>query len=578
MGVGKTLKMEIVKPLNRALRPPGLGGTPSASYSVSWASSNNSVARVNQRGIVAGISEGTVTITATLTWGAHGPSTILRSRVKVGPPVSSFGGPEKMSLLEYCTGKLMVQPLDRTGQPLNDRPVAWQSSSPEVASIRPLSWSINRQHIESIGTTSSAAVDTVFFHQTALVFGGQAGHALITATCEDITKTIEVTVDESVPASLRINPSQLVLDVQHTGRAFALVLNSEGCIDPDTSISWQIADQAVAIILPATLGPQSCEVQGLKAGTTTLTATISTGLTASIEITIPAVNDIILTPSLLELDIGADQGQSIAASPISSENEPLENRTISWSTNNDCITLQPAIGYTTTATGQHAGTATVTAECEGIKRTMEVTVPSVNSISVTPTSATISLGSHVTLLATPRSSSGRALRNRALTWRKSNNIVSLQPTSGYTTTVTGNNPGDVAVTAISEGVDSPPVNIHVKTSCSSSSLSVDCRQWCGYFDEVGYCHGQPIINSLIVIQGTNIEPEFCEENLSEYFYSERQNPQLDCGFDCLAHVYFSFVGLKPGKWRVLVWFSLDPPIELIVRLNQGEGKSVYFLR
>jgi uncharacterized protein YjdB len=422
-------------------------------YSVRWTSSDPLTATVDANGKVTGLRAGIATITATLKWQNTGPALIRRSRISVGTPVAAVQVARSLSIPHYCTKEITAQPFDSQGRPLDDRPVRWVSNAPQVVAVR-----------QSSGTNaiSLSAANDIYYRRTALLLGGQVGQAVITVTSESVTRTVTVVVGPSDPTSLELLPDQLELDVQETAYAMGVIHNQEGCIDPGASLVWKTDDPTVATVTTLSQ-PQRVAVQGLKVGTTKLTAMTQNGLTAGIDVSIPPVNVVVVNPrDNLELDLGAQR--TVTATTLSSSGKILRNRVVTWGVSSSAITAQPSSGNVTTVTGKAVGSAVLMASSEGISTSLSVTVPTVASVTISPSSATLSVGSSKDFTATLRSSSGTPLNNRALTWSASNNRVTLQSSTGYTVRVTGSSSGDASLIASSEE-KSGSASIHVRTYC-----------------------------------------------------------------------------------------------------------------
>src|SRR5207245_5664130 len=101
-------------------------------------------------------------------------------------------------------------------------------------------------------------------------------------------------------------------------------------------------------------------------------------------------------------------------------------------------------------TGAAAGSATITATSEGQAGSAAVTVNlvPVASVSVSPVSASVTVGQTVQLTATPRDANGIPLSGRLITWVSSAPAVAAVSTGGL---VTGVATGTVTITATSEG-------------------------------------------------------------------------------------------------------------------------------
>jgi len=137
----------------------------------------------------------------------------------------------------------------------------------------------------------------------------------------------------------------------------------------------------------------------------------------------------------------------LTATARDSSGNALSGRTVTWASSNTSVATVSASGL---VTGKVAGTATITATSEGQNGTSTVTVvhPPVASVSVTPTSATVPVGSTLQLTATPKDATGSPLTGRTVTWASSNTSVATVSATGL---VTGQVAGTAIITATSEG-------------------------------------------------------------------------------------------------------------------------------
>src|SRR5205814_6173936 len=101
---------------------------------------------------------------------------------------------------------------------------------------------------------------------------------------------------------------------------------------------------------------------------------------------------------------------------MDSAGNPLAGRVITWSTDNPTVATVSSSGL---ARGVSAGSATITATSEGKTATATVTVSPVPvaAVTISPSSATIFVGSSAQLTAVPKDSAGNALVGRVVTWR-----------------------------------------------------------------------------------------------------------------------------------------------------------------
>ncbi len=422
---------------------------------VKWKSSDTSIAIVSSAGRITGVMSGAAVITATVTSLVGRPVTTLRTTVRVGEHVHQLRGPSRSSVATHCEVRLHVDPVDANLQPVLNRPVDWRSADPEIAFVRPSSLAT----IDApAGGDVAARANELIYRTTAIVVGKAEGRTVITASTEGVTKSIEIVVTNGDPTSVQIYPEDIVLDVQEAGHALAVARNASGCVVRDAGVSWQTADASIVRVTPTT-----GDLLGMRAGTTDLTATTNNGVTGLRSVTVPAVDHISLAPgSSFELDIGSER--TITAAPLSSDEAPLQNRTVTWTASSSSVSISSTQGYSTTVTGVSVGDVTVTARSEGKSAAVTVSVPRVQSITIAPPSCTVDINSSRSLTATLRSPLGSTLNNRSVTWRVDNANATVSPPTGYSTRVTGRSAGEATVTASSEGV-SRAVPVHVANYC-----------------------------------------------------------------------------------------------------------------
>src|SRR5213078_3951963 len=108
--------------------PKDANGAPLSGRTVTWSTSNTSVATVSNSGLVSGVTPGSATITAT-SEGKSGTSSITVTNVPVATVDVS---PPSASVQAGQTVQLTATPRDAGGNPLSGRTVTWSSSNPAV--------------------------------------------------------------------------------------------------------------------------------------------------------------------------------------------------------------------------------------------------------------------------------------------------------------------------------------------------------------------------------------------------------------------------------------------------------------
>jgi len=319
LNAGQTLQLT-------ATPKDGSGNT--LSRSVTWSSSNDAVATVDQTGFVTAVSEGTATITAT-SEGTSGTAAITVndqvSTVEVTPSTNGVNLGATVQLTATVKGA--------TGNVLT-RTVTW--------------------------ATSNGAVATV--DASGLVTGASEGTATITATADGVDGTATVTV--SVPVNtVDVTPATSQVNVSATVQLTATPkdINGNPIVRP---VTWSSSDDAVATVDQAGL------VTGVAEGTVTITAT-SGGVDGTAAVTVnDPVTTVEVTPAASTINV-AETVQLTAVAKGAAGNV-ISGGTVTWASSSNTVATVDQSGLVTAA-GE--GTATITATVDGVDGTAQVTVP-----------------------------------------------------------------------------------------------------------------------------------------------------------------------------------------------------------
>jgi hypothetical protein len=154
---------------------------------------------------------------------------------------------------------------------------------------------------------------------------------------------------------------------------------------------------------------------------------------------------------------------SLTATPKNAGGGPLSGRVVTWSSDNIAAATVNGSGL---VSGVAAGSATITATCEGKTGASDITVSSVAvaSVTVSPASASVQAGSTTQLTATPKDAGGVPLLGRIVTWSSDNTAAATVNGSGL---VSGVGAGLATITATCEG-QTATSDITVTASSGSS--------------------------------------------------------------------------------------------------------------
>lgn len=222
-----------------------------AGRSVTWTTSNASVAPVSASGTVSGLTAGTATITAIV----EGVVGSLGITVVPTPIATIDVSPSSPTVMVGQTIALTATARSAANAELLGRGFTWSSSNPSIATVS----------------------------TTGVVSGVAAGAASITASAEGVTGSASVTVTPVAVASVSLTPAldtlQLGETVQMTARTFA----ASGAELTGRAVGWQSLNPSVATVSASGL------VSAVGSGTTTVRAT-SEGVTANATIVAVSTN------------------------------------------------------------------------------------------------------------------------------------------------------------------------------------------------------------------------------------------------------------------------------------------------
>ncbi len=227
--------------------------------SISWSSSNTSIATVTGSGLVTAVAAGSASVTAT-SEGQTGSSTVTVSSPPPPPvPVASVSvSPASATLAVGATQQLSATTRDGNNNVLTGRVISWSSSN-----------------------TSIARVST-----SGLVTAVAAGSATITATSEGQTGTSAITVNTPPPVpvgSVSVSPSSATITVGGTQQLSATTRDANGNVLTGRVVSWSSGNTAIA-----TVNSNTGLVTAVAVGTIQVTATSETK-TGTASITVQAV-------------------------------------------------------------------------------------------------------------------------------------------------------------------------------------------------------------------------------------------------------------------------------------------------
>lgn len=313
--------------------------------SISWSTSNSSVATVTQQGVVSAAGAGSAVITAT----AENRSGTITFTVTQRPVISVSVSPQEVSLFVGGTQQMTATARDSADQILTGRATSWSSNNNAVAEV-------------SGG---------------GLVTAKAPGSATITATVEGVANTATVTVTLVPVASVTVTPDGQTIAVGQKLEFAAVPRDAGGNALTGRAVTWSSSQADVASVAP------NGEVTGVSAGTVTITATVE-GVDGSAQLTVtdpsggsnpgtPIVvpDSVEVTPKSVSLSSRHSETAQLTARVFDKEGRPLEEVAVAWSSDNNGVAT---VNQTGLVTARSPGSATITASAGPASGTAQVSV------------------------------------------------------------------------------------------------------------------------------------------------------------------------------------------------------------
>ena len=318
---------------------------PEADESITWTTDDATVATVDKEGNVAAKGLGDAVVTATTERGISTTATI--KVVNKGKEVTAIK--LEKSSVELYEGNAMTLDFKLEPKDPADTTITWTSSDPSVA----------------------------YVNENGLLVAEVPGKTTLTATASSgVTAELKVTIKG---AELTISPNPVTLKKDGTQKLKSKIMPSGLILDT----TWSSADPAIATV------DDSGTVTAVGNGMTTITASLESGVTASVMVSVVDVpaKDIKINKSKLKMTVGAQQELK---SRIAPGNASI-NQTF-WSSSNEAVAMVDENGKITALT---PGKVVITAQTHNGKKArclLQVEPVALKSIKLSQSSATLMAG------------------------------------------------------------------------------------------------------------------------------------------------------------------------------------------
>lgn len=272
---------------------------------------------------------------------------------------------------------------------------------------------------------------------------GQSG--TLTELSGDATGTASAQDDIEVPVNhvtVSLSPSQITDDPGATATATATAYDASNNVLTGKSFTWQSSATSVATV------NASGTVSGVGIGTATISATTG-GVTGQASMSVVAGAPTQVAVSLSPTQITDDPGVTATASATAHDarGDVLSGLTFTWTSGSPTVASVNASG---SVSGLTAGTSAITATVSGASGQATITVVhgAPASVSVSPSSASITAGGTESYGATVEDARGHVLSGATVGWSASPTSVATINGSGV---ATGVNAGTATITGSSGG-------------------------------------------------------------------------------------------------------------------------------
>ena len=367
---------------------------------VTWSTSDESIAKVDYNGKVTAVREGSTTITAKA--GEKSATCAVSVSKKVVDVTSVTLNKTELTLTEGDSETLTatVKPDDAT-----DKTVTWTSSDASIASV-----------------DANGKVTAV-----------KDGSATITAKAGEKTATCAVTVSKNVVAvtSVTLNKTELTLTEGDSETLAATVKPDDAT---DRTVTWSTSDATVATV------DNNGKVTAVKEGSATITARAGEeSATCAVSISKKVIEVASVTLNKTELILTEGDSETLTATV---KPDDATNKTVTWSTSDESIAKVDNNGKVTAV---KEGTATIIARAGAKSATCALSVRrkviEVTSITLNKAELTLTEGDSETLTATVKPDDAT---DKTVTWSTSDATIATVDNNGKVTAVKA---GSATITA-----------------------------------------------------------------------------------------------------------------------------------
>jgi uncharacterized protein YjdB len=380
--------------------------------SITWQSLNSMIASVDNTGRVTARAVGTARIVATALCCNRADTAVVQVQQLAASLTVS---PRTDSIPVGATSPLTATVRDANGNVIPSAAVNWVSVHPGIATV-------------AQGLVSGVAVGTATIRA---VSGSESDSARITIVSASQTPAVTQLVLSPDTVTLNALSAQTTL--------VATTYDASGQVVPGSAISWSSLNPMIATV--SNTGRVTARAVGKALiVATALCCTESDTTEVNVQQQLASLS---VSPKSATLQVGGSL--PLVATARDASNNVIQAPQISWtSTNPSVATVSQGV-----VNALSAGTTTIRVTSGSFSDEATITVstvapPTVATVTVSPTSATVALGAPYQFSAVARDANGNPISGQAINWSSSNLGIATVSGSGAITTLAL---GSVTITA-----------------------------------------------------------------------------------------------------------------------------------
>jgi len=289
-----------------------------------------------------------------------------------------------------------------------------------------------------VWTVQDSTIATV--SAAGVVTARAVGSTQVAASANGVSGIASVTVMPVPIASVTVAPARVDLAPGARSTLGAVPYDAAGNALVGRALVWASSNTGVATIDPAGT------VTAVAPGSATITAT-SEGVSgsAAVSVAVPAVASVTIQPRVATIQRGTTL--QLSATVTDESGAVVTDRALTWTSSNPGVAVVSASGV---VSGVAPGSASIRAALDGRADTVSIAVVAVpvGSVTVQPTTASLTTGQSTTLTATVKDANGNVVTDRAIAWTSSNALVATVATNGVVKALSA---GTAIISATSDG-------------------------------------------------------------------------------------------------------------------------------